>query len=218
VRGEVQWFTSDNGLSVYKWKDNSSVHLLSNFSNPDDSTEVSRKQKNGTRIQVSRPQALVDYNSNMNYVDKFDQLLSSCKINRRSKKWWHRIFFYLLDACAVNAYCIYKMLPTNLPLMSAKDFRMEVIQGLISPTVVSRKRKSFQNHDQVAIKKHKSHVSSAVRLDSSSHQPVRSTRRRCASCSTKVKDIRTNWACSVCNVENEDMLLKLSFLSSFPVL
>ncbi|KAJ8939274.1 hypothetical protein NQ318_015232 [Aromia moschata] len=49
-------------------------------------------------------------------------------------------------------------------------------------------------------KKPKPCVSNSIRLTASSHQPIRTTRRRCAMCSTKNNDVRTNWQCSVCNV------------------
>jgi hypothetical protein len=88
----------------------------------------------------------------MNYVDKYDQLLSSYKIDRRSKKWWHRIFFYLIDAAVVNSYCIYQLL--ELPYLSSKDFRRAVIDGLVAERLVSNKRQST-NSQPIQIKKSK---------------------------------------------------------------
>lgn len=34
----------------------------------------------------------------------------------------------------------------------------------------------------------------------SAHQPERTTRRRCAHCSTKEKEVRTDWKCTICDV------------------
>jgi len=199
IRGESQWFTSNTGLAVIKWKDKRSVHILSNYHNPEEYTEVKRKEKEGNISQVPCPQAIVDYNSNMNYVDIFDQLMSSYKINRRSRKWWHRIFFYFVDASVVNAYCIYKLM--NLPKISAKDFRRSIINGLVSETVVNKKRPSTSlSCAKLEIKKSKPFVPSEIRHQSSKHQPERSSRRRCALCSTKAKQIRTDWICSICQV------------------
>lgn len=81
--GEIDWKMSDEGISMYKWKDKRSVHLLSNFHNPTVVTSVHRKQKDGEIIDVTCPQALVDYNTNMFYVDKFDQLKSCYEIDRK---------------------------------------------------------------------------------------------------------------------------------------
>lgn len=197
-RGEFQWFTSNTGLAAIKWKDRRSVHLLSNHHDPEHVREVKRKERDGTVTQVPCPEAVIDYNQNMNYVDKFDQLLSSYKIDRRSKKWWHRIFFYLLDAAVVNAYCIYKLL--DLPFLTAKDFRRAVMNGLLADKLVSRKRKSESTMEPVQIKRSKPYIPPEVRLNSAKHQPERSSRRRCALCSTKAKQVRTDWICSVCQI------------------
>ncbi|KAG5872944.1 hypothetical protein JTB14_001172 [Gonioctena quinquepunctata] len=52
----------------------------------------------------------------------------------------------------------------------------------------------------VPISNHKPTVSNAVRTTESVHQPMRTSRRRCAYCSSKKKDIRTNGQCNVCQV------------------
>ena len=35
-----------------------------------------------------------------------EQLKESYQIDRRSKKWWHRIFFHLLDVSVVNSFLL----------------------------------------------------------------------------------------------------------------
>ncbi|KAJ8940218.1 hypothetical protein NQ314_010780 [Rhamnusium bicolor] len=59
-RGEYEWFTSNTGLVAVKWCDKRSVHLLSNYHNPALTTEVKRKQKDGTSMQVPCPLLLTD--------------------------------------------------------------------------------------------------------------------------------------------------------------
>lgn len=44
-RGDVHWFTSNSGLAAIKWKDNRSVHILSNFHDPEKVIDVRRKLK-----------------------------------------------------------------------------------------------------------------------------------------------------------------------------
>lgn len=63
-----------------------------------------RKLSNGSSVGVVCPKAIVDYNSWMGGVDRFDQKRNAHPIDRRSKKWWHRIFYFLFDAAAVNAF------------------------------------------------------------------------------------------------------------------
>ncbi|KAJ8890138.1 hypothetical protein PR048_009645, partial [Dryococelus australis] len=106
--GDYDWATSDTGLSMMKWKDKISVYLLSNFHDPENVVEVRRKEKDGMQVKIQYPKALDDYNSNMNCVDKFDQMKGTYEIDRKSKKWGHRIFWYFIDASVVNAYISHK--------------------------------------------------------------------------------------------------------------
>ncbi|XP_030751366.1 piggyBac transposable element-derived protein 4-like [Sitophilus oryzae] len=140
-RGEFEVFSNPSRIVAFKWRDKRSVYLLSNFHSPFGTTEVNRKEKNGTTTKVRCPQALSDYNANMNFVDKFDQNLNLYKINRKSKKWWHRIFFYFLDAAVVNAFVLYKEL--HSPKISMKEFRRSVSQGLVADLVIKNKRKAY---------------------------------------------------------------------------
>ena len=180
-RGDYDWAISSTGLSMMKWKDKRCVHLLYNFYDPCETTDVKRKEKDGTETRILCPTYLFDYNANMNCVDKFDQLKGSYEIDRKAKKWWHRIFWYFIDVSVVNAYILHKEL--KLPKKSLKDFRREVSRSLVSSAiVVSRTKRKRQTN---GFQNKKSFVPKSARLESSAHQPERSTRRRCAACSTK---------------------------------
>jgi hypothetical protein len=120
-RGQHEWFCSSNGVSVVAWKDNKPVLAATNFIDPEPVTRVNRKSKDGTIQQIKCPELINIYNMNMNCVDHFDQLKSLYEINRKSKKWWHRIFFFFLDAAVVNAFILHKQF-TDTP-MKLKDFQ-----------------------------------------------------------------------------------------------
>ncbi|CAH1967799.1 unnamed protein product [Acanthoscelides obtectus] len=100
-RGDIEWFTSNSDLSGQAFR-----FLLSNFHDPHDILEVNRKVKNGPITKVPCPKALSDYNANMNLVDKFDQNLTSYKIDRKSDKWWHQYFFSWMLLLLVHLYYI----------------------------------------------------------------------------------------------------------------
>lgn len=199
-RGEYEWYSSNTGLAAVKWRDKRSVHLISNYHNPTIVTEVRRKEKDGTFVQVPCPMMLTDYR-NMNFVDKFDQRRACYGVDRKSHKWWHRIFFFFLDTGLVNAFTIYKLYHNNhedLSKVTLKDFRRRVSEGLVANTFV--RKTSLPLELSKTLKNHKPSVSEAVRLTESMHQPIRTTRRICAFCSTKKNEIRTNWQCNVCQV------------------
>lgn len=68
-------------------ENNKDVFILTNFHDPLEMSEVQRKQKDGTKCVYPCPPCVADYNKNMSAVDKFDQLMTSYKLDRRSKKW-----------------------------------------------------------------------------------------------------------------------------------
>ena len=53
------------------------------------------------------------YNKHMGGVDKNDQLKSYYSIICRSKKWWPRIFFELVDRYVVNSYILESESPNH---------------------------------------------------------------------------------------------------------
>ena len=55
---------SQNGIVLYKWKDNKSVYLVSNFHGKEPSA-VSRTQKDGFKKQFPCPTAVKEYNKNI---------------------------------------------------------------------------------------------------------------------------------------------------------
>lgn len=100
-------------------------------------------------VEITCPLAVKDYNQNMNFVDKFDQLKGSYAIDRKSKKWWHRLFFHFLDCTVVNAFILYKDLQENpdssLEKLCLKDFRRQLYQNMLVPAYINRKRMLQKN-------------------------------------------------------------------------
>ncbi|CAG4947572.1 unnamed protein product [Parnassius apollo] len=127
-RGEHDYRVSDTNVTVMKWKDKRVVHLLSNYHDSRNVSTVIRKERNGDSNQIACPELVKDYNANMNFVDKFAQLKSCYAIERKSRKWWHRIFFNFLDCALVNSFVIYKDLQkldhTGLSRLTIKEFRL----------------------------------------------------------------------------------------------
>ena len=65
----------------------------------------------------------------MKGVDLSNQLISYQDLNRKTIKWWKRIFFHLLDIVIVNSFIIYKKyLNANF---SQKQYKIEIIKTII---------------------------------------------------------------------------------------
>lgn len=137
--GDYDWKISDqNDMSIIKWKDKRIVNLLSNFHDPQYVTQVKRKAKDGTVSMIPCPIVLQDYNSHMNCVDKFDQNKKTYQIDRKSQKWWHRIFFFFFDATIVNSRILYNEITKEN--MSMKEFRRQISRELVAKTLVEKRR------------------------------------------------------------------------------
>lgn len=201
-RGQFDWAVSNDNIVCLKWKDKRCVNILSTLENPVEINAVERKERDGSKISVSCPKAVLDYNKHMGFVDHFDHLISLYAIDRKSRKWWHRIFFHFLDASVVNSFILYKMVNNgNIEIKTMKDFRREIVRSLVEMGAkpgLERKRPSTSGIK--AIKKHKPFIPDEIKYKNVEHLPVKCTRRRCAHCSTRDKPHQTRTMCETCNV------------------
>jgi hypothetical protein len=111
-QGHVEWAMHDSRLlSCVMWKDKCSVLLISTHANPIGFPCVPRDEvacRNGAvRENIPTSPMLFEYTTFMRGVDVADQLRASHSSQSRSHKWWHRIFFTLLDIIEVNIYVMY---------------------------------------------------------------------------------------------------------------
>lgn len=199
-RGAFDWAVSDDSLICVKWRDKRCVSILSSLPDAADSIEIERKEKDGTKIKIKCPKAISTYNKNMGYVDKFDQLKALYEIDRKSKKWWHRIFFHFLDVAVINSYILHKML-NDEEINTAKQFRLNLVYSLCEmgkSETPSLKRRLSSTPDDTP--RYKVRVSDEKRFSNVDHIPVKANRRRCAYCSTTEKPHRSRYMCKTCNV------------------
>lgn len=96
-------------LLAIKWYDNKPVHLLSSFVGAYPTTQVKRwDSKTKAKIDVDCPNAVITYNQFMGGVDLVDSLVALYRTTIRSKKWYHKIYFHLMDLCVVNSWLLYR--------------------------------------------------------------------------------------------------------------
>lgn len=189
-RGEFDYRSTADGITVFKWKDTKAVHLISNYHGIN-TTQVMRKNKNGTKSAVSCPAVVKCYNNHMGGVDTHDMHRQIYGIHRKNIKWWHRLFFGILDMAIVNAFVIYKE-ETGCPI-SQLDFRSEAARGLLSfsqKKLITKRRKLNYS------------IPETVRLTNVGvHFPKFNVPKgRCQVCSKKKIDSRPTSTCSHCGV------------------
>ena len=68
------------------------------------SVEVRRR---GDDTPFPKPTMIDEYNHYMGGVDKLDQLISTYSFTKKSKKWWKKVFFRLLEISVINACILY---------------------------------------------------------------------------------------------------------------
>jgi hypothetical protein len=98
-------------MSSILWKDKKPVLVLSTNTTPISFPCVpvdTVPQRNGMVHEAIPTSSMhVEYTTHMRGVDVADQLWASYSIQNRSHKWWHRIFFFLLNMIVINMFIIY---------------------------------------------------------------------------------------------------------------
>lgn len=196
------------GISVCKWHDRGKkcVVVISSLHDPSIKVDVVRTNKEAKKEKVPCPQSVAEYNKFMGGVDLFDQYLASYSISWKSRKWWMKIFMYLLDSAIVNAYIVYKtsMAAERKKAMSHLQFRSILANELIgdfscrkprgAPTTTSKNKMRKIGGRSISTNNITRKTNVGV------HLPIKGKYRRCARCSTKKNVKRSKITCSECNV------------------
>lgn len=208
-KGEFKWRTKQD-VAFIVWQDTKEVLLLTTAFHPKvEVTTVQRTQKNGTREAVSCPMVVKEYTKRMGGVDRFDQVKGTYAVGRRSKRWWLRIFYFLVDASLTNSFILYS-LTSRVEKLTNLEFRVAVARGLIGGYSSRKRRSSLPTYickkSRIACPEVYQKTINAVPeelrfVNVGDHMPAElETYRRCKLCSTKVKDKRSKIKCSKCNV------------------
>lgn len=192
----LEYVSNIDGVEVSStvWKDNKAVTLLSTFVGKmplSDIKRYDRKKKQSCAIEC--PHVIKEYNKHMGGVDLMDSLIGRYKIQMRTKKWYFRLFYHLLDMALVNSWLLYKKVSAikrHKNILRLAEFRAEVAYCLCNSSTsgecVSRRgRPSNEVENLLQVKKKRSATTAFVpprdvRKDSYAHWPVyNSVRQRC---------------------------------------
>jgi hypothetical protein len=111
----IRW-ASYGFLCYIAWFDKRAVHMLTNCystvaeSDNERSTVLHWLTENGEKVQteIPRPPAVRNYTLYMGAVDMFDQYCSYVQIELQSRKFWHPLFWFIIEASLINAWLLYK--------------------------------------------------------------------------------------------------------------
>jgi hypothetical protein len=138
LQGTLDWRMHESrGLACVLWKDKKPVLLLSTYAIPIGypcmHVPIVPRRNGVERENIMTSPMHLEYTTHMQGVDVADQLRASYSTQNRTHKWWHRIFFFLLDTTVVNMYMIYlvECKRRSKPLVTHLQFRVELCEALL---------------------------------------------------------------------------------------
>ena len=142
-------------MATCVWFDSCPVHFLSTSSDPFAPGCTTKRWVSGERNDYPTSPIQKEYQEMMRGVDVVDQCRVEYTTQIMSHKWWHRLFFFVLDSSLGNAYVLYKEYcmgrhgrgQPKRPISQA-DFHYQVASWLTSGTFqLGRTRRSFNISD-----------------------------------------------------------------------
>jgi hypothetical protein len=184
-RGEVQSFTS-NGILNEFWRDKKIVRMIST-AHSHNMTQV--KKRDGTVVQ--KPQSVVDYNKNARGIDQADMQIHFNSTKRKTRKWYKKLFFQLIDMSLYNAFKVHKSQHGSTKFL---DFQLNVVRQILDkfglkPTIASNPSNDLQR---------------LVGRHFPTHNPPTKGKnhgsRKCHVCSKNGKSKETRYQCDICKL------------------
>lgn len=199
-------------ITAVKWYDNKAVHLVSTFATSfplDNCQRFDRKMKQ--IIEVPRPFIVKDYNTHMGGVDLHDQLMAYYRMSFRSKKYYQRLIFHMIDMTVINSWLLYKREARHLEIpkrkeMSLCEFKLKIADSLLlGGKSKGKKRKGSNNVIESAYtakkktgKATKPIPEKDIRQDMIGHFPVMSPKR--GTCKMPGCKGKVSMSCMKCEV------------------
>ena len=132
-RGRSRTYQYGN-ITATVWQDNKPVPVIASNGDPTIQTEVLRKGKDGSRVQVICPQSVALYNTYMGGVDHNDQLRGYYNVRLKCRKFYKYIFWFLFNVAVTNSYILFRQYVQNpdIRVPDLKTFHVELAQSLIA--------------------------------------------------------------------------------------
>ena len=148
--------------------------------------------KKGTVV----PSVIVTYNQNMNGCDKMDQLIGYYGIhNRKSVKWWKKLFFFLFEIAQANAYILHVLTAEANTRKTLLTFKRALLNQLTS----ERQENTAAEPQTPATQQKPVTAVPSARLNDTRHIIVaHKNDLRCVHCSKPSAPKRTKFYCSGC--------------------
>ena len=191
--GMWKWKMAPPQLLAVGWQDTGHTTMLSNFHQPQQ--EVILRRVKGKRQRQNRlaPSCAADYNKFMGAVDQADALRASYTAQLTSRKWWHPLFYNIMDVAMCNAFIVHGRLSGQA--MSHLAFVEQVCQGLIGGYTDALQPVPVAKRVRV------NPASPPATRTVGSHWPCESTKGRCVECYAQGRTTKySRMSCERCGV------------------
>lgn len=198
--------TEENGqrISVVTWNDNDIVTIGSTLCGALPTSEVKRyNRKEKKFIDIQCPKIVRVYNKHMGGVDLMDANIGRHHIRIKSKKWYFRLFYHLLDMAVINSWILYCAVSGNS--ITQKAYRVDLATTMCKLGVLDtqkRGRPSSSPREQLQAKRMKASMAIRppidVKKDKTDHWPIWDAKRN--RCKMEGCTAKTSVKCTKCNL------------------
>ena len=221
-RGYCESFISDNKTCiVVAWKDSKRVLVGSNHIGVEPKLTLKRWDKvKQCRVDVTAPQIINHYNKFMGGVDSMDMLLALHPIPFKSKRWYSRIIWRILDVMVINSWIIMnsrlggddRYSSTSHGKFRLFYFKNQIAKFLLTkPNIqipqaaISSSVNIYQSDEEdeppaKKLREARSSVTDVLRYDNSDHWPLFVSALNNTRCKNENCYGKTYWKCSKCKV------------------
>jgi hypothetical protein len=135
--GDSCYWQQDNFVATL-WQDKRTVRFLSTCCAPEGDDTVVRRRNSSDQQRLTCPPVVKIYTQYMGGVDRSDRMVRTYSVSRKSKKWWYRLFYYLLDTSLANSFILYQ-LSRNHDELSELNYLKQLALTLIEDKITRGK-------------------------------------------------------------------------------
>ena len=119
-------------LSCFRWRDKKDVLMINSvYPHSMDMTD--------SRKPVLKPSSIINYNMNMGAVDHSDKVTKPFVTERKTVKWYKKVYFHLVDLAVYNSYIVWRSFdPTRSK--SYETFILKLVHEILEKNHQERKK------------------------------------------------------------------------------
>ena len=132
--GEFLFVQGEEGFMGAAWLDSGIACALSSVHDGVATTLKRRVKGHSERQDRVTLDVFADYNKHMGAVDLADMKRAWHTCRLRAFKWWHPVFYWIIDSCMINGSIVHKSHTKSK--MTNNSFWLAVIEGLLESKLV----------------------------------------------------------------------------------